>query len=144
MAALTGLGAGAATGGLTGALIGLGMPEHEAEFYHKEIENGGILRAAVLRRPWNQRFPPDRNRPAVDDRSEQMLGVRTSKIWPHTRRQSLRSDPLALLAMDGTPGARARMETKGELEPRNLNSTGGPSDGLPTGIGRFPTQPIPL
>jgi hypothetical protein len=37
------LGAGAATGGLTGALIGLGMPEHEAKFYHKEIEKGGIL-----------------------------------------------------------------------------------------------------
>jgi hypothetical protein len=43
VAALTGLGAGAATGGLTGALIGLGMPEHEAKFYHKEIEKGGIL-----------------------------------------------------------------------------------------------------
>ena len=43
VAALTGLGAGAATGGLTGALIGLGIPEHEAKFYHKEIEKGGIL-----------------------------------------------------------------------------------------------------
>jgi len=43
VAALAGLGAGAATGGLTGALIGLGMPEHEAKFYHKEIEEGGIL-----------------------------------------------------------------------------------------------------
>ena len=43
VAALTGLGAGAATGGLTGALIGLGIPEHEAKFYHKEIEEGGIL-----------------------------------------------------------------------------------------------------
>lgn len=43
VAALTGLGAGAATGGLTGALIGLGIPEHEAKFYDKEIERGGIL-----------------------------------------------------------------------------------------------------
>jgi len=43
VAALTGLGAGAAAGGLTGALIGLGIPEHEAKFFHEEIERGGIL-----------------------------------------------------------------------------------------------------
>ena len=43
VAALTGLGAGAAAGGLTGALIGLGIPEHEAKFFHGEIERGGIL-----------------------------------------------------------------------------------------------------
>jgi uncharacterized membrane protein len=43
VAALAGLGAGAAAGGLTGALIGLGIPEHEAKFYDKEIEKGGIL-----------------------------------------------------------------------------------------------------
>lgn len=43
VAALTGLGAGAATGGITGALIGLGIPEHEAKFYHEEIKQGGIL-----------------------------------------------------------------------------------------------------
>jgi uncharacterized membrane protein len=43
VAALTGLGAGAATGGITGALIGLGIPEHEAKFYHEEIQQGGIL-----------------------------------------------------------------------------------------------------
>jgi len=43
VAALTGLGAGAAAGGLTGALIGLGIPEHEAKFFHEELERGGIL-----------------------------------------------------------------------------------------------------
>ena len=43
VAALAGLGAGAAAGGLTGALIGLGIPEHEAKFYDKEIEKGGML-----------------------------------------------------------------------------------------------------
>ena len=43
VAALAGLGAGAAAGGLTGALIGLGLPEHEAKFLDKEIEKGGIL-----------------------------------------------------------------------------------------------------
>jgi|SRR6266850_7570945 len=43
VAALAGLGAGAAAGGITGALIGLGMPEHEAKFFHDEIRRGGIL-----------------------------------------------------------------------------------------------------
>lgn len=40
---LAGLGAGAAAGGMTGALIGLGLPEHEAKFYREAIEKGGIL-----------------------------------------------------------------------------------------------------
>ena len=43
VAAITGLGAGAAAGGLTGALVGLGIPEHEAKFYHDEIQRGRIL-----------------------------------------------------------------------------------------------------
>jgi hypothetical protein len=43
VAILAGLGAGAAAGGLTGALIGLGIPEHEAKFYNDAIERGGIL-----------------------------------------------------------------------------------------------------
>jgi hypothetical protein len=43
VATLAGLGAGAAAGGLTGALIGVGIPEHEAKFYNEAIEQGGIL-----------------------------------------------------------------------------------------------------
>ena len=43
VAALSGLGAGAATGGLAGGLIGLGIPEHEAKFFKDEISKGGIL-----------------------------------------------------------------------------------------------------
>jgi hypothetical protein len=43
VATLAGLGAGAAAGGLTGALIGLGIPEHEAKFYHEALKHGGIL-----------------------------------------------------------------------------------------------------
>lgn len=43
VAGLAGLGAGAAAGGFTGALIGLGIPENEAKFYNKEIERGGVL-----------------------------------------------------------------------------------------------------
>ena len=43
VATLAGLGAGAAAGGFAGALIGLGLPEHEAKFYNEAIEQGGIL-----------------------------------------------------------------------------------------------------
>lgn len=43
LATLGGLGAGAAAGGLTGALVGLGIPEHEAKFYDEEVQQGGIL-----------------------------------------------------------------------------------------------------
>jgi len=43
VATLAGLGAGAAAGGLTGALVGMGIPEHEAKFYNEEIGRGGIL-----------------------------------------------------------------------------------------------------
>jgi uncharacterized membrane protein len=43
VAGLAGLGAGAAAGGLTGALVGVGIPEHEAKFYDEKIRTGGIL-----------------------------------------------------------------------------------------------------
>jgi len=43
VATLAGLGAGGAAGGLTGAMIGLGIPEHEARFYSDAVEQGGIL-----------------------------------------------------------------------------------------------------
>lgn len=40
---LGGLGAGAAVGGLAGALIGMGIPEYEAKRYEGRIKKGGIL-----------------------------------------------------------------------------------------------------
>jgi outer membrane lipoprotein SlyB len=43
MAALAGAGAGAAVGGLTGALIGMGIPEYEAKQYEGKIKGGNIL-----------------------------------------------------------------------------------------------------
>jgi hypothetical protein len=43
MAALAGAGVGGATGGLIGALAGLGMPEYEAKRYEGLIKDGGIL-----------------------------------------------------------------------------------------------------
>jgi hypothetical protein len=43
LAMLAGFGAGALGGGLIGGLVGLGIPEHEAELYRGEIEKGGIL-----------------------------------------------------------------------------------------------------
>ena len=41
-AGLVGAGAGAATGGLIGALIGMGVPEEEATRYKEDIKDGGI------------------------------------------------------------------------------------------------------
>jgi hypothetical protein len=43
MAALAGIGVGGAVGGLTGALIGMGMPEYEAKRYEGRVKKGGIL-----------------------------------------------------------------------------------------------------
>ena len=43
MAALSRAAAGAALGGVTGALIGLGIPEYEAKRYEGKIKAGNIL-----------------------------------------------------------------------------------------------------
>jgi hypothetical protein len=43
MAALAGAGLGGAVGGVTGALIGMGIPEYEAKRYEGRVKDGGIL-----------------------------------------------------------------------------------------------------
>jgi hypothetical protein len=43
MGLLGGIGVGTAIGGLTGALIGLGIPEYEARRYEGRIRRGSIL-----------------------------------------------------------------------------------------------------
>src|ERR1700723_1714179 len=43
MAGLAGIGVGGAVGGVTGALIGLGIPEYEAKRYEGRLQKGGIL-----------------------------------------------------------------------------------------------------
>ena len=43
MAALAEAGVGGAVGGLTGALIGMGIPEYEAKRYEGRVKDGGIL-----------------------------------------------------------------------------------------------------
>ncbi len=43
MALLSGIGVGGAFGGITGALIGAGMPEYEAKRYEGRIRRGGVL-----------------------------------------------------------------------------------------------------
>ncbi len=40
MSILASAAGGAVTGGLVGALIGLGVPEHEALFYESEVQGG--------------------------------------------------------------------------------------------------------
>jgi GTP-dependent phosphoenolpyruvate carboxykinase len=37
------MGAGAAAGGLIGALVGMGIPEYEAKRYEGRVKNGGVL-----------------------------------------------------------------------------------------------------
>jgi uncharacterized membrane protein len=43
MASLAGIGVGGAVGGISGALIGYGIPEYEAKRYEGYIKDGGIL-----------------------------------------------------------------------------------------------------
>ena len=43
MAALTGVGVGGAIGGISGALIGMGIPEYEAKRYEGRVKEGGLL-----------------------------------------------------------------------------------------------------
>jgi hypothetical protein len=43
MATLAGMGVGGTVGGLTGALIGLGIPEYEAKRYEGRLQKGAIL-----------------------------------------------------------------------------------------------------
>jgi uncharacterized membrane protein len=45
MAALSGAAAGAALGGIAGALVGLGIPEIEAKKYEGKVRGGNILLA---------------------------------------------------------------------------------------------------
>jgi hypothetical protein len=43
VAAIAGVGAGGALGAVTGALIGMGVPEYEAKRYQGLVKEGGIL-----------------------------------------------------------------------------------------------------
>jgi hypothetical protein len=43
MAALSGVTVGAAVGGITGALVGMGIPEYEAKRYEGMLRSGNIL-----------------------------------------------------------------------------------------------------
>ena len=43
LAALSGVAAGAAVGGVTGALVGYGIPEYEAKIYEGKVREGNIL-----------------------------------------------------------------------------------------------------
>ncbi len=48
---LAGLGAGSAVGGFFGALIGLGIPEHEVDLYREKLESGHVLVAIETNSP---------------------------------------------------------------------------------------------
>jgi hypothetical protein len=68
MAMLGGIGVGTALGGLTGALIGLGMPEYEAKRYEGRIRRGGILLSVHCDNPeWSRRAKNILNRTGAED-----------------------------------------------------------------------------
>lgn len=46
-ATLAGLGAGSFAGGVLGALVGAGVPEHEAKLYENSLKDGSILLAVA-------------------------------------------------------------------------------------------------
>lgn len=47
MVGLAGLGTGAVVGGIAGALTGMGVPEHEAKFYEREVKERNAILIAV-------------------------------------------------------------------------------------------------
>ena len=49
MAALSGAAVGATTGGIVGALIGMGIPEFEAKRYEEKLRTGNYLIAVHVR-----------------------------------------------------------------------------------------------
>jgi uncharacterized membrane protein len=49
MAALGGAAIGAAVGGVTGAFVGLGIPEFEAKQYEEKLREGNILISGTQR-----------------------------------------------------------------------------------------------
>jgi uncharacterized membrane protein len=55
LAALAGVGVGGALGGMTGALIGLGIPEYEAMQYESQIKNGATLLSVLVEDPESER-----------------------------------------------------------------------------------------
>jgi len=47
LVALASLGLGTSIGGIVGALVGIGLPEHEARFYEREVVDGGAALVGV-------------------------------------------------------------------------------------------------
>jgi hypothetical protein len=96
MAGLAGLGVGEAVGGVTGALIGMGIPEFEAKRYKGRLQKGEILLSVhcdtveeikrakeVLKSAGERTFPP----------RESLLSMsrRQTATWPVRLRVELAS-----------------------------------------------------
>ena len=59
MAALSGAAVGAAALGITGALVGMGLPEHEAKRYESKVRSGNILVSVHADDPRQRAFARD-------------------------------------------------------------------------------------
>lgn len=77
LAMLAGFGAGALGGGVVGGLIGLGIPEHEAELYKGEIEKGGILLGVFA---------------ADDDRNKEAMRLLEANGAEHVKSEHCKAD----------------------------------------------------
>jgi uncharacterized membrane protein len=56
---LSGVAAGAAVGGISGALVGMGIPENEARSYEGRVRAGNVLVAVHTDSPTEQRVARD-------------------------------------------------------------------------------------
>jgi uncharacterized membrane protein len=59
LATLSGVAAGAAVGGISGALVGMGIPENEARSYEGRVRAGNVLVAVHTDSPTEQRVARD-------------------------------------------------------------------------------------
>ena len=70
MAALTGVGVGGAIGGISGALIGMGIPEYEAKRYEGRVKEGGLLLSVHSdNSDWTRKAKDILDRTGADDAS---------------------------------------------------------------------------
>ena len=100
MAGLSGIAAGAAVGGLTGALVGMGVPELEAKMYEGQLKEGNILMSvhtddsAERTKAENIMKGSGREARLHADRDEGARRPRVIRIIPRrTSRTSLRERP---------------------------------------------------
>jgi uncharacterized protein (TIGR02271 family) len=117
--------AGAGIAGLVGALVGAGVPQHEAEYYDKEFEAGRIIVTV-----------------AVDGRADEAMAIlRRNGAYDMSTRGTVASDAITMTSQGFSTAASASSMpmTEGAVCPTDLEtSTSGTSrsSGTASGTGR--------